>query len=87
MTHQVASKVYVRDINQTLAKSRRSLTLRLSDSVFYKSLKPEIFHRQDGIFGEITRLLLKLETSRVCILGWEASSVALLSKSCIPNYR
>ena len=32
-------------------------------------LKPEVFHGRDGIVQEITHLLMKEETSRICILG------------------
>ena len=60
----------VRDIKQILAKTRRSAMLRSSDTfVQQMPLKPGVFHGRDDIIEEITQLLMKEETSRVCILG------------------
>ena len=59
----------VKDIKQILAKTRR-WTRRKSDTVIQQMpLKPEIFHGRGGIVKEIAQLLIKEETSRVCILG------------------
>ena len=57
-------------MKQILAKTRRSATLPSSDTVVQQMpLKPAVFHGQDVIIEEITQLLIKEETSRVCILG------------------
>ena len=59
----------VKDIKQILAKTQQSAT-RSSDVVRQQiPLKPEVFHGRDGIVQEITQLLMKEETSRICILG------------------
>ena len=59
----------VKDIKQILAKSHQSAT-RPSDVVRQQMpLKPEVFHGRDDIVEEISHLLLKEETSRICILG------------------
>ena len=56
-------------MKQILAKTQQSGT-RLSDVVRQQMpLKPEVFHGRDGIVQEITHLLMKEETSRICILG------------------
>ena len=75
MTQQVADKVDdvredVKDIKQILTKSMRSATLRSLDTVVQQMpLKPAVFHGRDDIIEEITQLLMKEETSRVCLLG------------------
>ena len=57
-------------MKQILAKTRRSATLPSSDSVVQQMpLKPAVFHGRDVIIEEITQLLIKEETSHVCILG------------------
>ena len=59
----------VKDIKQILAKSQQS-AMRPSDFVRQQMpLKPEVFHGRDDIVQEITDLLMKEETSRICILG------------------
>ena len=58
------------DVKQILAKTQRSATLPSSDIVVQQMpLKPAVFHGRDVIIEEITQLLIKEETSRVCILG------------------
>ena len=75
LTQQVANKVDdvhkdVKNIKQILAETRRSATLPSSDTVVQQiPLKPGVFHGRDDIIEEITELLMKEETSRVCILG------------------
>ena len=75
MTQQVANKVDdmhedVKNIKEILVKTQRSATLRLSDAVVqHMPLKPGVFHGRDDIIEEITQLLMKEDTSRVCILG------------------
>jgi hypothetical protein len=75
LTQHVANKVDdvhedVKNIKQILAKTQRSATLRSSDTVVQQMpLKPGVFHGRDDIIEEITQLLMKEETSRVCILG------------------
>ena len=60
----------VKDIKQILAKTRRSAPRRISDGVVQQMpLKPEIFHGRGNIVKEIALLLMKEETSRICILG------------------
>ena len=67
LTQQVHEDV--KDIKQILAKTHQSAT-RPSDVVRQRMpLKPEVFHGRDGIVQEITQLLMKEETSRICILG------------------
>ena len=57
-------------VKQTRAKNQRSATLPSSDIVVQQMpLKPAVFHGRDVIIEEITQLLIKEETSRVCILG------------------
>ena len=57
-------------VKQIRAKTQRSATLPSSDTVFQQMpLKPAVFHGRDAIIEEITQLLIKEETSRVCILG------------------
>ena len=64
----VANKVDVhedvKDMEQILPKTQRSATV-----VQQMPLKPAVFHGQDHVIEEITQLLVKEETSRVCILG------------------
>ena len=75
LTQQVANKVDdvhedVKDIKQILAKTQRSAILCSSDTVVQQMpLKPGVFHGRDDIIEEITQLLMKEETSRICILG------------------
>ena len=58
------------DVKKILAKTQRSATLPSSDTIVQQMpLKPSVFHGRDAIIEEITQLLLKEETSRVCILG------------------
>ena len=53
-----------------LDKTRRSATLRsLYTVVQPMPMKPEVFHGRDEVIEEITQLLVKEESSRVCILG------------------
>ena len=60
----------VKDMKQILAKTRRSATLPSSDTIVQQMpLKPAVFHGRDVVIEEITQLLIKEETSRVCILG------------------
>jgi ATP-dependent Clp protease ATP-binding subunit ClpA len=73
LTQQVANKVddvhELGDVKEILAKTR-SATLRSSDTVVQqRPLKPGVFHGRDDIIEEITQLLMKEETSRICILG------------------
>ena len=58
------------DVKKILAKTQRSATLPSSDTIVQQMpLKPAVFHGRDVIIEEITQLLIKEETSRVCILG------------------
>ena len=58
------------DVKQILAKTQQSAPLPSSDTVVQQMpLKPAVFHGRDVIVEEITQLLIKEETSRVCILG------------------
>ena len=58
------------DVKKILAKTQRSTTLPSSDTMVQQMpLKPAVFHGRDVIIEEITQLLIKEETSRVCILG------------------
>ena len=60
----------VKDMKQILAKTPQSATLPSSVTVVQQMpLKPAIFHGRDAIIEEITQLLIKEETRRVCILG------------------
>ena len=57
-------------IKQIWAKTQRSATLPSSDTIIQQMpLKPAVFYGRDVIIEEITQLLIKEETSRVCILG------------------
>ena len=57
-------------VKQIRAKTQRSATLPSSDTIVQQMpLKPAVFHGRDVIIEEITQLLIKEETSRVCILG------------------
>ena len=59
----------VKNIKQILAETQ-SATLRSSDVVVQQMpLKPGVFHGRDDIIEEITQLLMKEDTSRICILG------------------
>lgn len=74
LTQQMANKVDyvhedVKDIKQILAKTRRSARRRSDIVVQQMPLKPEIFHGRGDMVKEITQLLMKEETSRICILG------------------
>ena len=75
LTQQVANKVDdvhedVKDIKQILAKTQQSTTPRSPDTVVQQMpLKPGVFHGRDDIIEEITQLLMKEETSRICVLG------------------
>ena len=74
-TEYVADKVDdmhedVKNIKEIQVKTQRSTTLRSSDAVVQQMpLKPGVFHGRDDIIEEITQLLMKEDTSRVCILG------------------
>ena len=58
------------DVKKILAKTKRSATLPSSDTVIQQMpLKPAVFHGRDVIIEKIPQLLIKEETSRVCILG------------------
>ena len=60
----------VKNIKQILADTQRSATLPSSDAIVQRMpLKPGVFHGRDDIIKEIAQLLMKEETSRVCILG------------------
>ena len=63
--------VDVDDIQEVLVRLKRSGTLPSSDTVVRQEmpLKPEVFHGRDGLIEEIAQLLMKEETSRICILG------------------
>ena len=55
-----------KDVKQILAKTQQFS----SDTVFQQMpQKPAVFHGRDVIIEEITQLLIREETSRVCILG------------------
>jgi ATP-dependent Clp protease ATP-binding subunit ClpA len=75
MTQKIANKVdgvhvELKNIKEFLAETRRSATLRSSDTVYQQMpLKPGVFQGRDEIIEEITHLLMKEETSRICILG------------------
>ena len=75
LTQQVADKVDdiqedVKNITQILAKSQQLAMLRSSDTIVQQMpLKPAVFHGRDDIIEEITQLLMKEDTSRICILG------------------
>ena len=57
-------------VKQIRAKTQRSATLPSADTVVQQMpLKPAVFHGRNAIIEEITQLLVKEETSRVCILG------------------
>ena len=57
-------------VKQIRAKTQRLATLPSSDTIVQQMpLKPAVFHGRDVIIEEITQLLIKEETSRVCILG------------------
>ena len=59
-----AGKFWLRPSN------RPRYTRDSSDTVVQQMpLKPGVFHGRDDIINEITQLLMKEETSRVCILG------------------
>ena len=70
---QVANKVtemHEDVVKQIQAKTQRSATLPSPESIVQQMpLKPAVFHGRDVIIEEITQLLIKEETSRVCILG------------------
>ena len=58
------------DVKQIRAKTQRSATLPSSNTVVQQMpLKPAVFHGRDVTIEEITQLLIKKETSHVCILG------------------
>ena len=60
----------MKDLKQILAKIQQSAALRSLDTVVQQMpLKPAVFHGRDDIIEEITQLLMKEETSRICILG------------------
>jgi len=61
----------VEDIHKYLVRSKRSTTLLPSDAGARQEtpLKPKVFYGRDDFVEEITQLLLRQETSRVCILG------------------
>ena len=60
----------VKDMKQILAKTQQSATLPPSGTVVQQMpLKPAVFYGRDLVIEEITQLLVKEETSRVCILG------------------
>ena len=55
---------------KNFAEARESATLRSSDIVVQQMpLTPMVFHGRDDIIEEITQLLMKEITCRVCILG------------------
>ena len=61
----------VEDIHTYLFKLKRSGMRPVTDSLSRQEmpLKPEIFHGRDDLVEDIAQLLLREETSRVCILG------------------
>ena len=60
----------LKNMKQSLAKTQQSAMLPSSDTVFQQMpLKPAIFYGRDLVTEEITQLLVKEETSRVCVLG------------------
>ena len=61
----------VEDFHTYLFKLKRSGTRPVSDSLSRQEmpLKPENFHRRDNLVEDIAQLLVREETSRVCILG------------------
>ena len=61
----------VEDIHTYLFKLKRSGTRPVSVSLSRQEmpLKPEIFHGRDDLVEDIAQLLVREETSRVCILG------------------
>ena len=63
-------KQVVKNIEQFLADAQRQAMLHSSDAfVQQMPLKPGIFHERDDIIDEITQLLMKEETSCICIFG------------------
>ena len=76
MHYKVVNKVdymhhKVEDIHTILSKLKSSGTQLVSDTLARQEmpLKPEIFHGRDDLVEDIAQLLLREETSRVCILG------------------
>ena len=71
--HHKVDDVYhkVDNIETFLSKLKRSGTQPGSDSLARQEmpLKPEIFHGRDELVEDIAQLLVREETSRVCILG------------------
>ena len=61
----------VEDIHTYLFKLKRSGTRPVSNSISRQEmpLKPEIFHGRDDLVKDIAQLLVREETSRVCIFG------------------
>ena len=60
----------LKNMKQILAKTQQSAMLPSSDTVVQQTpLKPAIFYGPDLVTEEITQLLVKEETSRVCVLG------------------
>ena len=59
----------VNNIRQVLAKAQQSPTPSLATIAQQMPLKPEVVHGRDDIIDEITQLLMKEETSRICIFG------------------
>ena len=58
------------DVKQILAKTQQLAMMPSSANIVQQMpLKPAVFHGRDIIIEEITHLLIKEETSRVCILG------------------
>ena len=57
-------------MKQILAKTGQPATLPSPDTIVQQMpLKPAVFHGRDIIIEEITQLLIREETCRVCILG------------------
>ena len=60
----------VKDMKQILVKTQQSTMPPSSDTTVQQMpLKPAVFYGRDLVIEEITQLLVKEETSRVCILG------------------
>ena len=61
----------VEDIHTVLFKLKRSGTRSVWDTLTRQEmpLKPEVFHGRDDFVERIAQLLLREETSRVCVLG------------------
>ena len=59
------------EIHEVLSRLKRSATLLSSEAVVPQEipLRPEVFYGRDDLVEDIGQLLMKEETSRICILG------------------